>query len=207
MRRACMYAAFALALGGSLAAQSQPAEFHAPATDDAGVRMQTKPAPAAPAYQADVEARIADALARARGENRRVLIQWGSNSDKASQALIQTMTKNSGVAYTLLYEYEVVRADITGSERAAASYKADLKAGGIPYFTVLDADRKVLANQPAAPFKAQGEGAAAYDGRRLNDFLMKLQAPYLNADPLFRSALARAKKEQKMLFLWFSAPW
>jgi hypothetical protein len=136
-----------------------------------------------------------------------VLIQWGSNSDKASQELIQTMLKNPDVSRTLLYEYEIVRADITGNERAPATYKADIRAGGFPHLTVLDADRKVLADQPAAPFKTEGEGAAAYDGKKLSDFLKKYQAPYVNADPLFKRALAQAKKEQKTLFVWFSAPW
>jgi hypothetical protein len=207
MRRACISVAFAVALGGNLAAQSPPAERPLPVTNGASARVQVNVAPPAPTYQADVEARIADALIRARDENRRVLIQWGSNSDQSSQALIQTTLKNRDVAHTLLYEYEVVRADVTGNRRAAATYKADLQNGGIPYLTVLDAGRKVLAHQPAAPFKAQGEGEAAYDGKKLDDFLKKHQAPYLDANLLFKSALARAKAEQKTLFVWFSAPW
>jgi hypothetical protein len=192
MRTASLGVALAVALGVSLAAESPPAVYVAPPP---------------PTYQANVEARIADALVRARDENRRVLIQWGSNSDKASQELIQTMLNSPDVSRTLLYEYEVVRADISGSERAAAAYQANLQTGGFPYLTVLDAERKVLANQPAASFKTEGEGTAAYHSKKLNDFLKKYQAPYVNADLLFKSALAQAKKEQKTLFVWFSAPW
>jgi len=160
-----------------------------------------------PTYHQDVESRIAKALAQARDENRRVLIQWGSNNDKASKSLIETTLKNRDDAHTLLYEYEIVRAEITGNERLAAKYLADFKAGGLPHFTVLDSGSKVLANQPALPFKTDGDGAAAYDGKKLNEFLTKYQATYLNAEPLFKMALAQAKKDQKTLFIWFSAPW
>jgi len=160
-----------------------------------------------PTYQPDVESRIAMALVQARDENRRVLIQWGSNNDKASESLIEAAIKNSDVARTLLYEYEMVRAEISGNERVAAKYSADVKTGGLPYFTVLDSGGKVLAGQPALPFKTEGEGAAAYDGKKLNAFLAKYQATYLNADPLFKTALAQATKDQKTLFVWFSAPW
>jgi len=157
--------AYAIALSGSLGAESPSPAPRLPFVNDAGARVQANAALPAPTYQADVDTRIAEALVRARDENRRVLVPWGSNSDKASQALIQTMLKNSDVAHTLLYEYEIVRTDVAGNDRVAATYNANLQAGGLPYLTVLDADRNVLANQPVAPFRTEGVEATAYDGK------------------------------------------
>jgi hypothetical protein len=151
-----------------------------------------------------VESRLQAALAAARDENRRVLIQWGTNGDKASDTLILATSKGAEVPRTLMYEYEVVRAEVKGNERLAAKYQ--VKAP-LPYLTVLDGQGKLLASQPVASFKATGEAAAAYDAKKLNEFLKKYQAAYVAAEPLFTQALSQAKKDQKTLFLWFSAPW
>jgi len=160
-----------------------------------------------PTYTADVESRLAAAFARARDDNKRVLIQWGSNADRAAASLIATMRKDSTISRTLLYEYEIVRAEMKGAERVASKYRGTGGRPTPPYFTVLDAQGKVLASQAALTFKATGEGAAAYDGKKLNEFLTKYKPAYVNAEPLFTEALSRAKKDQKALFLWFSAPW
>ena len=178
-----------VALSGLLSAQ-QPAK--------------TKVGPPPPTYLANADARLQEALASAGKENRRVLIQWGTNGDAVSDALIRTMTKGPEVPRTLLYEYEVVRAELKGNEQLAAKY--DVK-GPVPQLTVLDARGTLLANQPVAPFKAAGDDPAAFDAKKLTEFLKKHQASYLAAEPLFTRALLEAKKDQKTLFLWFSAPW
>jgi hypothetical protein len=136
-----------------------------------------------------------------------VLVQWGSNADAASRALIQSILKSGDVSRTLLYEYEVVRAETKGNERVAAKYKGSGGPIAPPSLTVLDAAGKVLATQAALPFKGTGTGAAAYDGKKLNEFLAKFKPAYVNAEPLLAEALSRAKREQKTLFVWFSAPW
>ena len=160
-----------------------------------------------PTYMAEVERRLAGALARAREDNKRVLIQWGSNGDAAAASLITTMRKDSAVSRTVLYEYEIVRAESKSAERVAAKYKGPGARPAPPYFTVLDAEGKVLASQAAAAFKTTGGGTPAYDVKKLNEFLTKYKPAYVNAEPLLTEALSRAKKEQKTLFLWFSAPW
>jgi hypothetical protein len=157
-----------------------------------------------PTYGPDAASTLVAALAAARTENRRVLIQWGTNGDPASDALIQVLTKGAEVPRTLMYEYEIVRAELKGNESLAAKYR--VKAP-MPHLTVLDAQGKLLANQPVATFKAAGEGAAAYDATKLNEFFKTYQAAHVAAEPLLTEALGRAKKDQKTLFLWFSAPW
>ena len=164
-------------------------------------------APPLPTYQADVAARLARASADAQHENRRVLIVWGSNAEKPSQDFILTMIRTPELSRTLLYEYEIVRAEFAGNEAAARKFNATPAADGLPYLTVLDAQGAVIANHPAAPFKAAGSGAAAWDGRKLNETLAKYKPTYVNAEPLLAAALDRAKRENKTLFLWFNAPW
>ncbi len=161
--------------------------------------------PPLPTYLADAGARLAAALADARHENRRVLIVWGTNAEQPSRDLILTMLRNGEVSRTLLYEYEIVRAERRGNERIAAKYK--VPKGALPHLTVLDAAGAVLASEPAAPFKGAGEGAAAWDGSKLNGLLTKFKPTYVNAEPVFTAALSQAKKEGKTLFLWFNAPW
>lgn len=159
-----------------------------------------------PTYLGDVESRLAGALARGRDDNKRVLIQWGSNADPAATALISIMRKDSEVANTLLYEYEIVRADTKGAERVAAKYRGSGGKAAVPSFTVLDAQGRVLATQAASAFKKPGDASAAYDTRKLNTFLTKFKPTHLKAEPLLAEALSQAKKDQKTLFVYFSAP-
>ena len=164
-------------------------------------------APALPTYQADFSTRIAKALADAQHENRRVLIVWGSNAEKPSQDFILTMMRTPELARTLQYEYEVVRAEYSVNVGAAGKYTAMPGTGDLPYLTVLDAHGAPIANHPTAPFKGTGAGAAAWDGRTLNQTLTQYKPTYVEAEPLLAAALDRAKREHKTLFLWFNAPW
>jgi hypothetical protein len=164
-------------------------------------------APALPTYQTDFAGRFATASANAQHENRRVLIVWGSNAEKPSQDFILTMMRTPELAKTLQYEYEVVRAEYSVNAGAAGKYTALPGTGDLPYLTVLDAHGALIANHQTAPFKGTGTGAAAWDGRKVNETLAKYQPTYVEAEPLLTAALDRAKKENKTLFLWFNAPW
>jgi hypothetical protein len=200
MRTSMLWIAFVTALCTAASGQQ-------PAATQAAPRTTRAPAPL-PTYEAPtLTARIADASAKAREENRRVLVIWGSNTDKASEAFMELTARNSEVSRKLLYEYFVVRADPSGNEALAAKLGAEVKGVSLPRLTVLGADGHVLANEAAATFAASAAGASSYDPKALVAFLAKHQAVYLDAGSLLTSALSRAKKEQKTLFLWFSAPW
>jgi hypothetical protein len=200
MRKLSIRMAVVVALGALVSGQQPPATQAAQAA--------ARVAPPLPTYDAsNLEARVTGATAKARQENRRVLIAWGSNSDKASQALIELTARNSEVSRKLLYEYDLVRADPAGNEAVAVKVGADLKEGAVPRLTVLDTEGRVLANEAAATFKGAAGAASLFDPKLLVAFLTKHQAPYPRAEPLLTSALSRAKKDQKTLFLWFSAPW
>ena len=163
--------------------------------------------PPPPTYLAGpAEPRIAAALQKARDDNKRVLVEWGSNAEPGSKAFIAHMIR-SEAARTVLYEYEVVRAEVPNAAAIPRNYRGAGAAGSLPYLSVLDAGGKLLAGQPALPFKAGGEGTAAYDGKKLNEFLARFKPEYVSAEPLLTEALKQAKGENKALFLWFSAPW
>jgi hypothetical protein len=148
---------------------------------------------------------ITDALKKARADNRRVLVEWGSNADASSKAFVAHMVR-SEAARTVLYEYEVVRPEVNDAAAIPKTYRGP-GAASLPYLSVVDAGGKLLAGQSALPFKSPGEGAAAYDGKKLDEFLAKFKPEYVKAEPLLTDALRQAKGENKALFLWFSAPW
>ena len=58
-------------------------------------------------------------------------------------------SEDAAIAKKLQYEYDVVRVDIGKWDKhidLAAGYGADLKKGGVPYLTILDAEGKLVAN-------------------------------------------------------------
>ena len=98
-------------------------------------------------------AQIAEAVARAKRKNKRVLIQWGANWCGWCHLLHGTFNENPEVARKLLYEYDVVLVDIGKWDKnleLAEKYGADFKNNGVPYLTILDADGKVLDTYPGA---------------------------------------------------------
>ena len=198
---------------GGLAAGAQDATPVAP-----------KPAAAAPAAtkapvydeQADAKADIAAALAKARLENRRVLIQWGGNWCGWCVKLNAAMKGDRELAKTLMYEYDVVKIDIGHMDKnmdLAEKYGADLKKNGVPFLTVLDASGKVLANAETGGFELSKDEAAkptakfAHDTGKLVKFLSDHRADYLDARAVYEKGLAEAKASGRKVFLHFGAPW
>jgi thioredoxin-related protein len=163
---------------------------------------------------ADGRKQIEDALAHAKKENRRVLIQWGANWCAWCIKLHETMKSEKDVARKLLYEYDVVHIDIGNWDKhldLVEKYGADIKTNGVPFLTILDAEGNVLANQETSSLEREGYeygGAGpSHDPRKLIDFLTKHQATYLSADSVLHDALAKAKEEEKTVLLHFGAPW
>lgn len=166
----------------------------------------------APVYdeKADAKAEIAAAIARAKRENRRVLVQWGANWCGWCRRLHELFRGDKDLAKELLYEYEIVRVDVGRWDKnldLAAGYGASLKESGIPYLTLLDGEGKVLANQDTGSFESKDEAKPGHDAKKVLEFLKGHQAPYLKAQDLYDAALARAKAENRRVFLHFGAPW
>jgi len=160
--------------------------------------------------KADAKADIAAALARAKRDNKRVLIQWGANWCSWCKLLHASLQSDKEIAKAIFYEYEVVRVDVGGFDKnldLAASFGAKLKESGIPYLTLLDADGKALANQDTGSLELADKQKPGHDRAKILDLLAKNQAPQLDAQKALDSALARAQSEKKRVFLHFGAPW
>jgi thiol-disulfide isomerase/thioredoxin len=184
----------------------------APARDNKPARPK-KPVAKKPVYdeKADAKAAVKAALAAAKRENRRVLIQWGGNWCSWCVLLHDRFREDRDLARKLRYEYDVVYVDVGKGDKnldLAAKYGADFKDHGVPYLTVLDAGGKVLANQPTDPFETKSEeGQKGHDSKKLLEFLTKHQAKPLKADEVLSAALAEAAKSKRNVFLHFGAPW
>jgi hypothetical protein len=157
----------------------------------------------------DARAAIATAVAGAEESDIRVLINWGANDDERCTTLTQVQ-RSPEISTPRFFsdEYKLVSVDVGHLDKnmdVAATYAAKPAAGALPYFTILDAHGKVLANASAK--ELAGDDPATIDPKKVAAFLGKYQAPAPEADPPFRAALSQAKKDGKYVFLWFTAPW
>ena len=198
-RLLCALAACSLAAAAAVSAAHEPPK-------DTGAK------PALYDSTADAKAQIAAAVARAAKENKRVLVQWGAEWCGWCHKLQQTFTGDAAVKKQLAYEYEIVHADIGKWDKnmdLARSYGADLKSGGVPYLTILDAQGKPVANQETGSLELRDapKGKEGHDAAAVLDFLKKHQAQAVNSEELMRSALSKAGTENKRVFLHFGAPW
>jgi len=157
--------------------------------------------------KADAKAQVAAAVATAKRENKRVLIQWGGNWCSWCILLHDRFKSDAALAKTLLYEYVVVHIDSNNNAELAAKYGADFKKHGVPYLTVLDADGKVLTNDSTVPFETKIDDKNGHDARKLQEFLTTHVAAALKADEVLAAGFAEAAKSERMVFLHFGAPW
>ncbi|NOG55432.1 MAG: thioredoxin family protein [Planctomycetes bacterium] len=159
---------------------------------------------------ADAHVDIANALKKAKKENRRVLIQWGANWCGWCTLLDGAFKSDRNISRKLMYEYDLVHVDIGKWDKhldLVEKYGADIKNTGVPYLTILDGDGKVIANQDTGSLELKGDGESGHDLEKVLNFLTEHQAAYRKASDIFEEGLARAKKDHKRVFLHFGAPW
>jgi thiol:disulfide interchange protein len=181
-----------LGTGSGVAAPAQEAQEKPPVYDE----------------KADARAQLAAALARAKTDNKRVLVQWGANWCGWCLKLHELCGSDARIRRKLQYEYEVVRVDVGRFDRnveLAEELGADFKGSGVPFLTVLDADGEPLVQQETGALEVPGE--PRHDPARVLAFLAEHQAPYLDARELYAAALAEAKARGKRLFVHIGAPW
>jgi thioredoxin-related protein len=166
---------------------------------------------------ADAKQQIAAALAKAKRDNQRVLIQWGGNWCPWCLLLHQTMTTDEQLRHEILYEYQLIHVDAGGGEdknvELASSYGADLKSFGYPFLTILDADGKPVANQETSALERKGadgesiEGkGAGHDAALVLAFLKQHEAPRLAAGAALKAASEKASSSGRKLLVHFGAP-
>ena len=167
--------------------------------------------------KADASEQINEALASAQKENRRVLIQWGANWCGWCYLLHDTFKNDKQIASKLMYEYDVVLIDIGRFDKNIdlwEKYGADLKSGGVPFLTVLDAEGNVLANQETGSLetkrdesKPAKEHVNGHDPEVVMSFLTEHQAPYLKAEVVLLQGVNQVSADDKRVFVHFGAPW
>jgi thioredoxin-related protein len=167
---------------------------------------QSKPKPKIYDESADVKADIAAAVARAKPENKRVLLVMGGNACGWCYLLHDLFDTDKVVRPIVRGEYEVVRIDVQGNEKNSAllsdTYGIKI-TGGIPYLAVLDADNKFLTQHDTGSL----ESGPKHDPAKVAAFLNQWKAEPQDANQVLGDALAKAKSEGKQVFLRFGAPW
>lgn len=204
-RTAFVFAGLVCVLGAvELAAAQQPAAT-SPAAAVEGQPKAEKPK----LYDvnADAKEQIAAAVAKAKRENQRVLVQWGGNWCGWCILLDECMKKDAAIKRLVLYEYVVVHID-AGQPAGknldlAKTYGADLQTHGFPYLTVLDGDGKVIANQDTGSLK----DGPKHDPAKVLAFLKKHVAEPVEAQAALDAALKDAKLSGRLVFVHFGAPW
>lgn len=203
--RALLAVAVGLVVGVPALAQDVTATPLSPSA-----KSQPKPAPIYD-EKADAAKDIEAALAKAKKENQRVLIQWGANWCHWCTLLHGTFQKDQKVSRKLMYEYVVVRVDIGRFDKnmdLVAKYGASLQDKGVPYLTFLDAEGRVLANEETGALEAKSaDGKDGHDASKVEALLTKHQATYLNAQSVLEEAMSRAAKEEKVVLFHMGAPW
>jgi thiol:disulfide interchange protein len=157
---------------------------------------------------ADGEKQIAAALAEARRDHKRVLLQFGANWCKWCHRLHDLCKDDKGIARVLQYEYTVVHVDVDKIEGKQHNHAVDEKYGnptkkGLPVLVVLDEDGKQLVTQDTGAL----EEGDHHDPAKVMALLKKWQATPPSADDVLAAGMTQAKSGTKAVFVDFSAPW
>lgn len=158
---------------------------------------------------ADPAKDIAAAAARAKRENRRVLILWGADWCSWSRSLHGLFSDSQRIQRAIAGEYEVVRVDVGKYDRNAdllASYGVDLSRTRIPVVTILDEDGTLLLSEDSGFLESRVGRQIGVDVIKVQDFLLRYRAPARSADTIYATGLAAASRAKKCLLLHFEVP-
>ncbi len=128
--------------------------------------------------QADGTAQIAAAVAKAKAENKRVLVKLGANWCIWCRRLSHTFESDAAVAKALQENYVLVLVDVNhrhGKKRndTVNDRYGNPMAQGLPVLVVLDADGKQLTTQETGALE---DGKSAHDPAKVIAFLQKWAA-------------------------------
>jgi hypothetical protein len=162
-----------------------------------------------PAQEARPTARtdLAQALAKARAKNRRVLVLVFQEWHGPSSDLARVLREDREVKHELLYEYDLVKANVTMDADAPAVLRElglDPDALERPSLIVLDPEREVVARVAGSALEQSPQHA---DPAKVLAFLEPHRATPLDAEVVLREALARAAASKRRLLVHFGAPW
>ena len=153
--------------------------------------------------KADTRADIADAVAQAKKENKRVLITWGGNWCGWCHRLHDTFENNAEINAYLNAHYVRVLSDTAANKALMKEMK--VVPEGVPYLTVLDSDGKKITDQDTGSL----ETGPKHDPAKVMAFLKHHipdgeATPKSAAESQFAASLAALPNEQHRLFVKFS---
>jgi thiol:disulfide interchange protein len=155
--------------------------------------------------KADAKKDIAKAVARAKKDNKRVLVMYGANWCGWCHKLHDLFESDREVRRALRYDYELVLVDIGRFDKNLDVYDgfgADRKAG-VPFLIVLGSDGKPVVHQATGPL----EVGPKHDPKKVLEFLKKSAPEPVDAEKVLREAFKRAAKEKKNVLVHLGAPW
>ena len=160
---------------------------------------------------ADTETQLKKAMARAKHDEKRILVMFGGDWCGWCHKLHQLFTSDTEIRKILGYEYILVMVDTTapGAEELLGKCKGALakeelqKGVGFPFLAVLDSSGKVQTAQRTDPL----ETGDHHDSALVKEFLNRNAVTPKDAELVLRDGLARASSEDKRVFLVFGAPW
>lgn len=154
--------------------------------------------------KADAKQLIASAVTRANRDSSRVLVMFGGNWCGWCHKLHGTLKSDAKLAKMMLDEYQLVMVDTAApnAKEVMADYKVDPNAG-VPHLVVLDGQGKVICNQETGSL----EEGDHHDPAKVLAFLDKNKAEPVDAEKVYKAALAQAGTQDKLVFLHFGAPW
>ena len=118
---------------------------------------------------ADAKADLAAALARAKKQDRRVLVMFGGNWCVWCYRLHDFLETEKEIASIVKSRYEVVLVDVENYADMLKGFGKDNDRHGYPFLTILDDRGQVLANQDTGALEANG----SYDVQKVKAFLLK----------------------------------
>ncbi|MHC5539200.1 thioredoxin family protein [Singulisphaera rosea] len=161
--------------------------------------------------KADAEALMANAAAKAKRENTRILLMFGGDWCGWCHKLHGLFKSDPEIATLLRNEYVLVPVDTQAPNagklldecKAQLVAQGDKNVVGYPFLAVLDADRKVVTAQRTDPL----EEGDHHDPKKVNEFLARWKADPLDADKVLETAMTQASEQDKRIILHFGAPW
>ncbi len=145
--------------------------------------------------------RVEQALGAAKRENKRVLLKIGGNWCPWCYKLHDLFRSDKAILKILSDEYELVMVDSRADKPVIEKWK--IEPNGYPYLAVLDAAGKKVVEQETGSLEIGDK----HDPNKVRTFLEKWKPVPLDANDVFASALAQAKKEDKRVFIRVGAPW
>jgi thioredoxin-related protein len=154
---------------------------------------------------ADVRQQVAAATARAKSQDKRVLLMFGGDWCNWCHKLHDLFDSNAEIHKLLSNEYELVLVETKAphaQELLDECSKGQAEVG-FPFLAVMDATGKRLVGQRTGPL----EEGDHHDPKKVKEFLARWTVEPKDAQAVLRDALGKASSQDKKVFLTCGAPW